>query len=751
MGVELFEPGKQRLRDVIGFPLVDADIAVGANINANKIGTGVVDNTEFDRLNGITSAIEEQGNKGAISGYAGLDASQELLLTNFPAGTGLQVLRRNAGNTALEFAAHAGEFFGPWTADHNAGGFDLLNVGGIQINNPADTFQYIITPSAIIADRTVTFPLLTTNGNFVITGFADQITNTEIAIHTSTKITITAKGQLNSNIVYTDQANTFGAFAQRFPTTQLQLDNPAGTFQYIFATSAIAADRTVTLPLLIGNDILVFESHIQTLVGKTLTTPTIASFVNATHDHSNVAGGGNLTNTALTTGVFAAITGIGIQTQDFDLSTNFMDIGEIVTPANPSANVGRLYVKDLATVTTLFFRDSAGAETNVLTGSEVVTWTADHDAAGFDLLNVGGIQINNPADTFQYIITPAAIAADRILNLPLMTGTDIIALEAFAATLTNKTMTAGANTFSGFAIGTEVTGASTDLTDTGVIVLTNQANIFGDFDQTFKDNRLRIENPAGTFEVQLQTSAEIADRVLTIPLLGGNRTIIVIGLANQIGDTEISAHTSTKITITAKGQLNGAIVFNDQANIFGDFDQTFKDNRLRIENPAGTFEYQITAGAIAADRILNLPVTLATDTIMTLGLAQTVSGALTLSAILTMSAVNVDLAGNDLDNIQNLIHDISTSGTDVDFNEDQLQTISISANTTFTGVNYATGKSKTIFITTDGTLRTLTFPAGWKFQGPEPADQAASKVGTLTLTCTSGVEAGIRCAYAVEE
>jgi len=53
MGVELLEPGKQRLRDVIGFPLVDADIAVGANINADKIGTGVVDNTEFDRLNGV--------------------------------------------------------------------------------------------------------------------------------------------------------------------------------------------------------------------------------------------------------------------------------------------------------------------------------------------------------------------------------------------------------------------------------------------------------------------------------------------------------------------------------------------------------------------------------------------------------------------------------------------------------------------------------------------------------------------------
>jgi len=111
----------------------------------------------------------------------------------------------------------------------------------------------------------------------------------------------------------------------------------------------------------------------------------------------------------------------------------------------------------------------------------------------------------------------------------------------------------------------------------------------------------------------------------------------------------------------------------------------------------------------------------------------------------------VDVLGNNITNIQNLVYDISTSGTDVDFQEDQVQTISISANTTFTGTNYATGKSKTLYITTDATLRTLAFPAGWVFMGPTPADQAASKVGVLTLDCTSGVEAGVRAAYAVEE
>ena len=112
---------------------------------------------------------------------------------------------------------------------------------------------------------------------------------------------------------------------------------------------------------------------------------------------------------------------------------------------------------------------------------------------------------------------------------------------------------------------------------------------------------------------------------------------------------------------------------------------------------------------------------------------------------------NINLDGFDMDNIQNFIHDLSTSGTDIDFNEDELQEISITANTTFTGANYATGKSKSVKITTDGTLRTLTFPSGWIFIGSAaPADQAANKVGLLSLTCFSGAEAGVIASYAVE-
>jgi hypothetical protein len=116
----------------------------------------------------------------------------------------------------------------------------------------------------------------------------------------------------------------------------------------------------------------------------------------------------------------------------------------------------------------------------------------------------------------------------------------------------------------------------------------------------------------------------------------------------------------------------------------------------------------------------------------------------------TVTTAAVDVAGNNIDNIQNLIHDISTTTTALDFSGDQLQTISISAATTFTTSNRAIGRSKTIKITTDGSTRAFTFPA-WKFVGTKPTDQAASKIGILTITCFGTADTDIVAAYAVEE
>jgi len=130
------------------------------------------------------------------------------------------------------------------------------------------------------------------------------------------------------------------------------------------------------------------------------------------------------------------------------------------------------------------------------------------------------------------------------------------------------------------------------------------------------------------------------------------------------------------------------------------------------------------------------------------------AGTLTLTG--TTTTAGIDVAGNNIDNVQNIIHDISTTGLDVDFAEDQLQTYSVSGNVTFTTFqNITAGKSKTIRVTADGTDRVLTFPANIRWLGGAPDSNTytvtASKMAILTFTSFSTDEANILGVFALEE
>ena len=118
----------------------------------------------------------------------------------------------------------------------------------------------------------------------------------------------------------------------------------------------------------------------------------------------------------------------------------------------------------------------------------------------------------------------------------------------------------------------------------------------------------------------------------------------------------------------------------------------------------------------------------------------------------TVTTAAVDVAGNNIIQTKNVRHNISTCTTTLDFDNDQLQYISISADTTFADAsNTGTGNTKTVKIICDGTLRTLAFPSAWRFVGTKPTDIAASKIGILTLTCFAAGQANVTAAYAVEE
>lgn len=110
--------------------------------------------------------------------------------------------------------------------------------------------------------------------------------------------------------------------------------------------------------------------------------------------------------------------------------------------------------------------------------------------------------------------------------------------------------------------------------------------------------RRNIKDSAGVTQTVRTNEKFLARFVITDDSVNDETTYDIA--ANSIVDAHIGAHTSTKITITAKGQLNSTIVYNDQANTFGNFLQIFNvtTDAISINHPtAGKLILQHAASA----------------------------------------------------------------------------------------------------------------------------------------------------------
>ena len=84
--------------------------------------------------------------------------------------------------------------------------------------------------------------------------------------------------------------------------TTPQINDSASDHQYVFAVGNLAADRTVTLPVLTGGDTFVFNAHAQALTNKTIVagSNTISGIVNAHLSGSAAISNANLANSGIT-------------------------------------------------------------------------------------------------------------------------------------------------------------------------------------------------------------------------------------------------------------------------------------------------------------------------------------------------------------------------------------------------------------------------------------------------------------------
>jgi len=180
----------------------------------------------------------------------------------------------------------------------------------------------------------------------------------------------------------------------------------------------------------------------QTLTNKTLTTPTIASFTNATHSHLNAAGGGNITSAAIS-----------------DFQESVEDVVGAMVSGNTESGISITY-------------DDATGKYNFDVNDPVIS--IDGDVAGSaTMTNLGNTQIN--VGISPGVIVNADISGSAAIAASKIAGTAITAADTGTVTSTmiaNGTIV-DADINSAAAIDkTKISGTAITAADTGTVTST---------------------------------------------------------------------------------------------------------------------------------------------------------------------------------------------------------------------------------------------------------------------------------------
>jgi hypothetical protein len=285
--------------------------------------------------------------------------------------------------------------------------------------------------------------------------------------------------------------------------TTPQINDSSADHQYVFAVSELAADRTVTLPLLTGNDQVTMDAHASTLTNKTIdlasntVTGSLAEFNSALQSESfaglaatqtltnkTISGSANtlsnignssLSNSAITVSDGSNTTAVALGgTMTFSGTNNEVEVSEssgtvtIGLPNNVTISGNLTVSGDTTTVNTatLAVEDPLVALATGNNSSDAVDiglyglydTSGSQDLYGGFFRDAGDgkwklFKDNQAAPTTTVNTSGTGYAvATLVANLEATTatlgGSDIISTDN-TKTLTNKTIVAGNNTISG--------------------------------------------------------------------------------------------------------------------------------------------------------------------------------------------------------------------------------------------------------------------------------------------------------------
>jgi len=402
--------------------------------------------------------------------------------------------------------------------------------------------------------KTVTFDISGFDASDAMTlSFANQT-------NASPTLTVPDVGDAADTFTFVDTAQTLTNKTLSSPVlTTPQINDTSLDHQYIFNPSELTADRTVTLPLLTGNDEFTFNDHTQTLTNKTLTSPIVNQVLDSNSNEVVIFGSvgsavNELTITNAATGNGPIISSTGETNSDINLQPAgtgnvkidsdfvFDRVNDLtITPAAQTA-AATATIPDLGDAAdTFIFADVAQTMTNKTLTSAVLTTP----------------QINDTSEDHQYVFAVSELTADRTVTLPLLTGNDEFTFNDHTQTLTNKTLTSpivnqvlDSNSNEVVIFGS-VGAAVNEITITNAA--TGNGPIISSSGETNSDINLQ---PAGTGNVKIDSDF-VFDRANDLTISPAAQTAAATATIPDLGDSADTfimadvAQTMTNKTITS--------------------------------------------------------------------------------------------------------------------------------------------------------------------------------------------------------